>query len=57
MKGEARIAPPISETCKSSSKGPWVGEDQRLANVVQRRLNETDEPVMKGPGREEAQCQ
>jgi hypothetical protein len=34
-----------------------VGEDQRLADVVERRLDEADEPVMKGPGREEAQRQ
>ena len=29
-----------------------VGEDQRLADVVERRLDEADEPVVKDPGRQ-----
>ena len=58
MKGEARIAPPASDTWRSHiQRVHGVVNTERLADVVQRRLNKIDEPVVKYPGHREAQTQ
>ena len=58
MKGEARIAPADQRHLQIQvQRVHGVRKDQRLADVIQRRLQKVDDPVAKEPADKEARSQ